>query len=60
MLTKVETFEIKIFKGTFCYHDVEKKGYITKTELRESFRTLGHNPTEQELWKLLAQVARKM
>ena len=24
--------------------------------MRESFRTLGHNPTEQELWKLLAQV----
>ena len=46
-----------ICQGTFHHHDVDKKGYLTKSELRESFRTLGHNPTEQEVWKLLAQVA---
>ena len=43
-------------QDTFDHHDVDNKGFLTKTELRESVRTLGHNPTEQELWRLLAQV----
>ena len=43
-------------QDTFDHHDGDNKGFLTKTELRESVRTLGHNPTEQELWRLLAQV----
>jgi len=43
-------------EDAFSYHDDGKKGYLSKSELRDCLRTLGHNFTEQQVWKLLAQV----
>ena len=43
-------------QDAFHHHDEDMKGFLTKTELRSCLRTLGHNPTEQEMWRFMAQV----
>eukprot|EP00092_Neocalanus_flemingeri_P032674 GFUD01035539.1.p1 GENE.GFUD01035539.1~~GFUD01035539.1.p1 ORF type:complete len:451 (+),score=169.82 GFUD01035539.1:105-1457(+) len=43
-------------KDAFHHHDQDIKGFLTKGELRSCLRTLGHNPTEQEIWRFMAQV----
>eukprot|EP00091_Calanus_sinicus_P012370 TRINITY_DN27929_c0_g1_i1.p1 TRINITY_DN27929_c0_g1~~TRINITY_DN27929_c0_g1_i1.p1 ORF type:complete len:159 (-),score=54.35 TRINITY_DN27929_c0_g1_i1:93-569(-) len=43
-------------KDAFNHHDQGEKGFLTKSELRSCLRTLGHNPTEQEMWRFMAQV----
>ena len=37
-------------------NDVGQKGFLTKSELLQAVKCLGHNPTEEETWKLLAKV----
>jgi len=43
-------------QDAFHHHDQDQKGFLTKPELRDCLRTLGHNPTEQEMWRFMAQV----
>lgn len=43
-------------EDAFAYHDDGGKGYLSKSELRDCLRTLGHNLTEQQVWKFMAQV----
>ena len=40
----------------FLLHDRSGRGFLTKDDLLGCLRTLGHNPTERELWSLMAQV----
>ena len=35
-------------------HDLGGKGYLTKKEFKESVRMMGYNPTEREVWKMMA------
>ena len=36
--------------------DPQGRGVLTKDDLRSCLRTLGHNPTEQQLWRFMARV----
>jgi len=43
-------------EDAFVLHDHEGNGFLTKHQLRSCLRMLGHNPTEQEIWRFMAKV----
>merc|ERR1712038_516687 len=48
---------ISEMKEAFSLFDKDDSGYICSKELGSLLRTLGYNPTESEVFKLLAEVA---
>ena len=45
-----------LVQETFELCDVGNKGFLTKSEVLESVKCLGHNPNEQEIWEMQAKV----
>lgn len=44
------------FEESFKMFDTDGDGRVTKDELRTTMRTMGQNPTEQELDDMMAEV----
>jgi len=44
--------QIREYNDAFCMFDVQNKGYIQSTELREMLKTIGFNPTDKDLENL--------
>ncbi len=49
-------FCICVFLDSFKKYDVDHSGCIDAWELKEAMKSLGQNPTDDELFALLAQV----
>jgi len=45
-----------MLEDAFRLHDTKGNGFLTKDDLRSCLRTMGHNPSEQQLWKFMARV----
>ena len=45
--------QIRDYNDAFCMFDVQGKGYIPSTDLREMLKTIGYNPTDQVSKKMI-------